>query len=57
MKKYLIVGCIQGRGMDADKFYDFWDEVEAENMEDAQRQAAERKIHVDRIEEVTDDEE
>ena len=56
MKKYLISGCIQGYGCDADKFYDFTDEIDAENIADARRQAEEREIWVQRIEEVTDDE-
>lgn len=56
MKRYLVSGSIQGRGMDADKFYAISEVVEGENIDQARATAEQDGIWVEQVvflEEVT----
>lgn len=44
MPRYRVVGCIQGRGMDADKFYNVVREYEAADIKEAEQKASDDKV-------------
>jgi len=48
MPKYVVAGCRQGYGMDADKFYNTVEEYEAVDHEEAKSMASKDGIWVER---------
>lgn len=52
LNKYVVRGCRQGYGMDADKFYDVAVEYDAKTIDEARQMASDDGIWVESIQEI-----
>lgn len=52
LNRYVVRGCIQGYGMDADKFYDVTAEYDAKTIDEARQMASDDGIWVESIQEI-----
>jgi len=56
MAKFRVAGCIQGYGMDADKFYNVVEDYEADSHEEARQKASKDGIFTERCIQMNDGE-
>ena len=52
LNRYVVRGCRQGYGMDADKFYDVTYEYDAKTIDEARQMASDDGIWVERIQQL-----